>query len=42
VQAAEGAQHVEPGRSHRWKVLPRMICAPIASSERGITPLTVP
>ncbi len=31
-----------PGRSHRWKVLPRMICAPIASSDCGITPLTVP
>ncbi len=31
-----------PGRSHKWKVLPRMICAPISSSERGITPLTVP
>jgi hypothetical protein len=26
VQAAELAQHVQPGRSHRWKVLPRMIC----------------
>ena len=31
-----------PGRSHRWKVLPRMICAPIASSDEGSTPLTVP
>ena len=31
-----------PGRSHRWKVLPRMICAPIASSESGSTPFTVP
>ena len=31
-----------PGRSHRWKVLPRTICAPISSSERGVTPLTVP
>ena len=31
-----------PGRSHRWKVLPRMICAPMSSSDCGITPLTVP
>ena len=31
-----------PGRIHRWKVLPRMICAPISSSELGSTPLTVP
>ncbi|MNS52647.1 hypothetical protein D3C71_1179370 [compost metagenome] len=31
-----------PGRIHRWKVLPRMICAPISSRLRGITPLTVP
>ena len=31
-----------PGRIQRWKVLPRMICAPIASSADGITPLTVP
>ena len=31
-----------PGRIHRWKVLPRMICAPISCRLRGITPLTVP
>ena len=31
-----------PGRNHRWKVLPRMICAPMVSSDDGITPLTVP
>ncbi len=31
-----------PGRSQRWKVLPRMISAPIASSDCGITPLTLP
>src|SRR5690349_12232334 len=31
-----------PGRIHKWKVLPRMIWAPISSSERGVTPLTVP
>jgi hypothetical protein len=31
-----------PGRIHRWKVLPRMICAPMSSRLRGITPLTVP
>ena len=31
-----------PGRIHRWKVLPRMICAPMVSRSRGITPLTVP
>ncbi len=31
-----------PGRIHRWKVLPRMICAPMSIRLRGITPLTVP
>ena len=31
-----------PGRSQRWKVLPRMISAPIASSDDGSTPLTLP
>jgi hypothetical protein len=31
-----------PGRIHRWKVLPRMISAPISSSDLGSTPLTVP
>jgi len=31
-----------PGRIQRWKVLPRMICAPMVSRSRGITPLTVP
>ncbi|MNV67226.1 hypothetical protein D3C71_1600180 [compost metagenome] len=31
-----------PGRSHRWKVLPRMISAPVASISRGSMPLTVP
>ncbi len=31
-----------PGRSQRWKVLPRMICAPMASRSRGSTPLTLP
>jgi hypothetical protein len=31
-----------PGRSQRWKVLPRMISAPIASSDDGRTPLTLP
>ena len=27
-----------PGRSHRWKVLPRMICAPISSSDAASRP----
>ena len=31
-----------PGRSQRWKVLPRMISAPIASSDAGATALTLP
>ena len=31
-----------PGRSHRWKVLPRMISAPIARSDSGSMALTVP
>ncbi|MNT70873.1 hypothetical protein D3C72_2093080 [compost metagenome] len=31
-----------PGRSHRWKVLPRIISAPMASMSRGSMPLTVP
>jgi hypothetical protein len=42
VQAAKLRDHVQPGRSHRWKVLPRMICAPMACSDCGSTPLTVP
>ena len=29
-----------PGRSHRWKVLPRMIWAPTSSSSRGAMVLT--
>jgi queuine/archaeosine tRNA-ribosyltransferase len=29
-------------RSHRWKVLPRIICAPVASTSSGVIPLTVP
>ena len=31
-----------PGRIQRWKVLPRMICAPMSSRLDGATPLTVP
>ena len=31
-----------PGRSIRWKVLPSMISAPVASRSRGSMPLTVP
>ena len=31
-----------PGRSHRWKVLPRMIFAPTASRSEGDIPLTAP
>ena len=31
-----------PGRSQRWKVLPRMICAPMPSISRGSIPFTVP
>ena len=31
-----------PGRSHRWNVLPRTICAPSSSSSRGAIALTVP
>jgi hypothetical protein len=31
VQAAELRSTSSPGRIHRWKVLPRMICAPISS-----------
>jgi len=31
-----------PGRIHRWKVFPRMICAPMSCRLCGITPLTVP
>src|SRR5471030_261683 len=31
-----------PGRSHKWKVLPRMISAPVATISRGSMPLTVP
>ena len=31
-----------PGRSIRWKVLPRMICAPMPSSSSGVMALTVP
>jgi hypothetical protein len=32
----------KPGRIHRWKVLPRMIWAPMSSRLCGVTPLTVP
>ncbi len=31
-----------PGRRYRWKVLPRMICAPSALICSGSTPLTEP
>ena len=31
-----------PGRRNRWKVLPRMISAPIASMSTGFIALTVP
>ena len=31
-----------PGRNQRWKVLPRMICAPMSSMSRGNMPFTVP
>ena len=31
-----------PGRSHRWKVLPRQICAPMSASMSGVIALTVP
>ena len=31
-----------PGRSHRWKVLPRTICAPISTSSFGAIAFTVP
>ncbi|MCY1250392.1 hypothetical protein D9M72_640300 [compost metagenome] len=31
-----------PGRSHRWKVLPRMICASISLSSSGDIALTEP
>ena len=31
-----------PGRSHRWKVLPRMICEPTAFSSSGSIALTEP
>jgi hypothetical protein len=31
-----------PGRSQRWKVLPRMICAPTSSRSRGAIVFTVP
>ncbi len=30
------------GRSHRWKVLPRMICAPMSLSSTGDIALTAP
>ena len=33
---------VVPGRSHRWKVLPRMMRAPTASRSAGDMPLTAP
>ena len=31
-----------PGRSHRWKVLPRQICAPMSSRLCGVIAFTVP
>jgi hypothetical protein len=31
-----------PGRSHRWKVLPRMICEPTSFSSSGSIALTEP
>ena len=31
-----------PGRSHRWKVLPSTICAPISCSSAGLIAFTVP
>ena len=31
-----------PGRRNRWKVLPRIISAPISSTSRGVIALTVP
>ena len=31
-----------PGRSQRWKVLPRMICAPAVRSSPGVIAFTVP
>ncbi len=31
-----------PGRSHRWKVLPRQICAPMSPSMAGVIAFTVP
>ncbi|CPL69059.1 Uncharacterised protein [Bordetella pertussis] len=31
-----------PGRSHRWKVLPSTICAPMSSSSCGSMALTLP
>jgi hypothetical protein len=32
MQPVVGGDHLAPGRSHRWNVLPSTICAPNRSS----------
>ena len=42
MQIAVKLHDLLTGRSHRWKVLPRIIWAPVASTSSGVIPFTVP
>ena len=42
VQIAVQFHDLLARRSHRWKVLPSRICAPVSFTSSGVMPLTVP